>query len=133
MRTVFADSFYFFALNNDRDSRHTHAVEFVRSYTGRMLTTVWVLMELGDGFCRPANRQSFLLTLDALRLDKNVTIVTWSDELFDAGVKLYADRPDKDWSLTDCISFVVMQRNGLTEALTGDRHFEQAGFIALLK
>ena len=49
------------------------------------------------------------------------------------GVALYAERPDKDWSLTDCISFVVMRKMDITEALTGDRHFEQAGFTALLK
>jgi predicted nucleic acid-binding protein len=44
----------------------------------------------------------------------------------------YESRPDKAWSLTDCISFVVMNQHGLTEALTGDHHFEQAGFTALL-
>jgi predicted nucleic acid-binding protein len=48
-------------------------------------------------------------------------------------VELYAERPDKDWSLTDCISFVVMRHQGVTQALTGDHHFEQAGFTALLK
>jgi predicted nucleic acid-binding protein len=90
-------------------------------------------MQLGDGFCGTENRQSFLLTLDSLRRSKKVTIASWSNELFDAGVDLYANRPDKEWSLTDCISFVVMERNGLTEALTGDHHFEQGGFVALLK
>jgi hypothetical protein len=49
------------------------------------------------------------------------------------GVQLYAQRPDKEWSLTDCISFVVMTQEGIFDALTGDRHFEQAGFVALLK
>jgi len=48
-------------------------------------------------------------------------------------VELYAERPDKGWSLTDCISFVVMRQQGITQALTGDHHFEQAGFTALLK
>ena len=51
----------------------------------------------------------------------------------DAGLALYANRTDKDWSLTDCISFVVMNERGITDALTGDHHFEQAGFAALLK
>jgi uncharacterized protein len=54
-------------------------------------------------------------------------------ELFDQGVELYAARTDKQWSLTDCISFVVMRQYRVTEALTGDRHFEQAGFTAMLK
>lgn len=49
------------------------------------------------------------------------------------GVDLFEQRPDKEWSLVDCISFGVMQDEKLTEALTGDRHFEQAGFVALLK
>ncbi|MEX0702442.1 MAG: hypothetical protein WD069_10140 [Planctomycetales bacterium] len=53
--------------------------------------------------------------------------------LFDAGISLYESRADKHWSLTDCISFVVMQQHGLVDALTGDHHFEQAGFNALLK
>jgi hypothetical protein len=56
-----------------------------------------------------------------------------SRELFDSGWALYQDRPDKDWSLTDCISFVAMRERGIIEALTGDHHFEQAGFRALLK
>jgi uncharacterized protein len=57
--------------------------------------------------------------------------VQTSDELFEEGFSLYSARSDKDWSLTDCISFVVMQRRNIREALTADRHFEQAGFVAL--
>ena len=133
MTTVFADSFYFFALVNDRDPAHQRALAFLQSYKGRMLTTGWVLTELGDGLASPANRTSFLTTLNLLRTEPNVTLVGCSDQLLDAGVDLYRERPDKSWSLTDCISFVVMQREGITEALTGDKHFEQAGFVALLK
>lgn len=55
-----------------------------------------------------------------------------SRALLEEGISLYAARPDKDWSVTDCISFVVMRDEGMTHALTGDRHFEQAGFKALL-
>ena len=60
-------------------------------------------------------------------------IVSPSLDLFEQGVELFAHRPDKQWSLTDCISFVVMQDRGLTEALTANHHFEQAGFVAMLK
>jgi len=56
-----------------------------------------------------------------------------SQELFERGLNLYRQRPDKDWSLTDCISFVVMREHGVTKALTADRHFEQAGFAILLR
>jgi predicted nucleic acid-binding protein len=67
-----------------------------------------------------------------LRHDPKVMILPSDNQLFQKGVHLYASRPDKEWSLTDCISFVVMTQQRLTEALTGDRHFEQAGFRALL-
>ena len=67
-----------------------------------------------------------------LRANPNITITAASAELFERGCRLYADRPDKDWSLTDCISFVVMEEKAITEALTADHHFEQAGFNALL-
>ncbi len=134
MRTVFADTFYFFALGSDRDSAHAKAMAFSQSFTGRLVTTGWVLTELADGWSRPLSwRVEFEPFLQELRANPNVKILPFSDELFDAGIELYADRPDKEWSLTDCISFVVMQREGIAEALTGDHHFEQAGFIALLK
>jgi predicted nucleic acid-binding protein len=65
--------------------------------------------------------------------DPRIQIEPCSDALFSAGLELYRRRADKSWSLTDCMSFVVMWREGITEALTGDHHFEQAGFVALLK
>lgn len=133
MRTVFADSFYFFALLNDRDPAHERATAFGQSYFDRVITTHWVLTELADGLSRPATRFVFMATLDELRADPRITIVGCNDELFNAGVSLFGQRPDKYWSLTDCVSFIVMQREGITEALTGDKHFEQAGFVALLK
>ena len=68
-----------------------------------------------------------------LRNDSLVTIVPADKRLYDSGIALYRDRPDKAWSLTDCISFVVMKERGISEALTGDHHFEQAGFVPLLK
>ena len=70
--------------------------------------------------------------IDQLRVSSNVRMVTLSDELVRRGLDLYRSRRDMEWSLTDCISFVVMAAEGLAEALTGDRHFEQAGFTALL-
>jgi predicted nucleic acid-binding protein len=60
-------------------------------------------------------------------------IVPPETKLFDQGIEFYQCRPDKAWSLTDCLSFVVMTDLGISEALTGDHHFEQAGFRALLK
>ena len=70
---------------------------------------------------------------DRLLSDPSVTVIPASEGLFNRGRELFRSRPDKDWSLTDCISFVIMQDHGLRDALTGDHHFEQAGFVALLR
>jgi predicted nucleic acid-binding protein len=132
MRTVFADTYYFLALLNKTDQGHVRAVKFTEEYTGRMATTGWVLTELGDALAAsPAGRARFLQTLEKLAANPNMTVYPCTDTLFREGVTLYAQRPDKEWSLT--ISFVVMQKDGIREAVTGDRHFEQAGFTALLK
>jgi len=133
MKKVFADAFYFFALANLKDAAHAKAVAFLNTYAGLLVTSVWVLMETADGLAAPANRDSFLFTLKSLTTNPNVLIVPCDARLFADGVDLYRRRPDKEWSLTDCISFVIVQRDGIMEALTGDHHLEQAGFIALLK
>jgi predicted nucleic acid-binding protein len=134
MRVVFADTYYFLALLSPADAGHARAVAFTRTFVGRIITTGWVLTELADGLAStPRGRAEFLSTRDDLRADPDARIVACEDGLMEEGIRLYAQRPDKAWSLTDCISFVVLQREGLREALTADHHFEQAGFVALLK
>jgi predicted nucleic acid-binding protein len=98
-----------------------------------LVTTHYVLTEVADALAHHALRPQFLKLLTYLEGWPDVLIVPGSDELYRAGIDLYRQRPDKDWSLTDCISFVVMQRQGIAEALTADHHFEQAGFVVLLK
>jgi len=133
MSTVFADTFYFLALLSADDAAHDRAVEMSGRLRSRIITTDWILMEIGDALCQPQMRTHFPALLDQLRADPDVVIVEANRGLFDQGVSLYGDRADKSWSLTDCISFIVMRDWNLTEALTADRHFEQAGFVALLK
>jgi predicted nucleic acid-binding protein len=133
MMQVFTDTFYFLALLNPRDTAHARAAAFSSTFSGLVTTTAWVLTEVADALADPRRRPAFLQTLAQLRADPQVRIIAPDLALFDDGVALYAARMDKEWSLTDCISFVVMQRGGISEALTGDRYFEQAGFIALLK
>lgn len=70
--------------------------------------------------------------LQSLEADPNVTIVPLSEDLYAQAFHLYRERPDKEWGLTDCISFIAMRARKITEALTTDEHFQQAGFIALL-
>jgi hypothetical protein len=129
----FADTAWYLALLLDRDAWHARATELSRELVGRVVTTTWVLTEVADALSDRHLRQCFVRFLDMLRADPACTIVPASQELFDSGVDLFARRPDKDWSLTDCISFAVMRQRGLTDALTADQHFEQAGFTALLK
>ena len=77
--------------------------------------------------------QYFETVIENLRSAEEIEVVPATADLFDRGFQYFTGRPDKDWSLTDCISFVVMHESGITEALTADHHFEQAGFVALLK
>ncbi len=133
MKAIFGDSFYFLALLRWEDSAHARAIAASQNRSERLITTAWILTEVGDALAVPAMREGFPRLRAALRADPACTIVPPTQDLFDAGVELYVQRPDKAWSLTDCISFVVMREHGMNEALTGDRHFEQAGFIALLK
>ena len=79
------------------------------------------------------NRSQVNDFLNALKNDPEVEIILPSRELFEMGLELYSKYGDKGWTLTDCISFVAMKEEGLSEALTGDLHFEEAGFKALLK
>ena len=128
----FADTFYFLALLNQHDSAHSAAL--IKSQgPGRILTTEWVLAEVADAMSHRTKRRAFLELFSLLSREPDVVIVPASSELFQMGIELYSSRLDKDWSLTDCISFVVMKDRGITEALTGDHHFEQAGFVALLR
>ncbi len=71
--------------------------------------------------------------IDGLRADPSIRIIPARRSVLESGWELYQKRIDKEWSLTDCISFLVMQKLRLADALTGDRHFEQAGFRMLLK
>jgi predicted nucleic acid-binding protein len=129
----FADTAYFLALLNPQDGWHEPALRLSRRREGPLLTTVWVLLEVGDALATGPNRQLFSRWLDSLLASAHLEIVPATNDWFFRGLALYRGRPDKEWSVTDCISFVVMGERSLTEALTSDHHFEQAGFTALLK
>jgi len=133
MKPVFVDSFYFVACLNREDQHHEKALVYARQPMGRMITTRWVLMEVADALAASACRNKVAAFIAALEADANATIAEASPSLFRRGLELYDKRPDKEWTLTDCISFTVMEDEGINDALTGDHHFEQAGFRALLK
>ncbi len=133
MRQVFADTFYYLALMNQDDAAHAKAVAASGSLDCPTLTTAWVLTEVGDAFAAPPQRRVFLNLLEDLESDPTCTVLPASESLFQSGVALYRRRPDKEWSLTDRVSFAAMREHGITEVLTEDHHFEQAGFTVLLK
>lgn len=133
MKPRFADTFYYLAMVNPRDQAHRLVMERAGSLLGPVVTTAWVLTEVGDALAAPAFRLVFRDLMEELWTDEETEIVSASDALFRRGVEFIARRLDKAWSLTDCLSFVVMRDRGLVEALTGDHHFEQAGFRALLR
>ena len=132
MRTVFVDTSFYIALAAPDDALHAAAVRFGAGYGDRLVTTEYVLLEVGNFLSRVGDRSTFVDLIDDVRADPKTVVVPAQTTLFERGLRLYRARLDKEWSLTDCISFVVMREHRLTEALTGDSHFFQVGFRVLL-
>jgi predicted nucleic acid-binding protein len=132
MKEVFADSHYFIALLNRRDQYHGAALAASQRQGMRVVSTHWVLVELADAMCNPSIRRDTDRFIRSFMVSPDVDVVMDLDPWFRMGLDLDGDRSDKAWSLTDCISFVVMEARGIREALTGDHDFVQAGFIPLL-
>ena len=132
MTAVFADTAFFLALINSRDQYHLAALRLQATLTAPLVTTAWVVVEFANAIAGNRVRKDFAIFLARLRAEADAVIIAPDARLFDQGCELYAARIDQTWSLTDCISFVVMKERSLSDALTADRHFEQAGFRALL-
>ena len=133
MKPVFADTAFYAASLMPRDAFHARAVEASRQNRATIITTEFVIVELLNFFAGTNGRATATRFVQSLRTDPDTIIVAASNQLIERGFDLFAKRPDKEWSLTDCISFVVMEEQGVTEALTSDADFEQAGFKVLLK
>lgn len=133
MTPCFADTYFFIALLFENDDAHATALRWAANPPERLYTSTWVLTEVADALALPGRRERFWPFLQFLQSNPSVTIVPAEQTLFDRGVSFYSQRPDKAWSLTDCISFVIMHDHNLRDALTGDHHFEQAGFNVLMK
>ena len=134
--TVFLDSAFAIALSSPADQFHAAAValaERLGASGARLVTTPAVLLEIGNALSKLQHRRAAAQLLAALCADPTVEVVPLSDQLFDLAVKLFSSRLDKEWGLTDCLSFVVMKERGIHQALTTDEHFQQAGFKVLLR
>ncbi len=133
--TVFVDTAAWIALVNKRDSLHERAQAIMSELAGHkahLVTTEFVLIEVADALCSSQLRALTLAFVASARQRSDLTILPLSDESLQAGWQLFSQRPDKDWGLTDCISFAAMMRENLTRAFTSDAHFAQAGFEKLL-
>lgn len=115
-----------------RDEHHAASIAASRLPRELIYTSEFVLLELGAAFSKPEDRADYLLIDQMVRNRCDVLLIPASSELLQRGRELVAPRPDKAWSLTECTSFIIMQEHGLSDALTKDRHFTQAGFRALL-
>jgi len=133
MKPVFADTSYYVAFLSGADEWHDRAIEWSEKLLGRHVVTEYVLVELGSALSNVQDRHLFVPFVRHLLADAETLFVPASNTLLHSGLDLFARRPDKDWSLVDCISFLVMKQRRVTDALTTDRHFEQAGFKALLR
>jgi uncharacterized protein len=133
MKAVFADTSFYLAVLNPRDVAHANAVQVGDRIERPVLLSDFILLELGNALSSVQQRVLFSKLVLHLRSHPNVRIIPASSNLLERGFQLFSRRADKAWSLTDCISFVIMQEEGLTDALTTDHHFEQAGFTVLLQ
>ncbi len=134
MKVVFVDTGYWEAMLNPKDRLHPKAKE-VSAALGkvRLVTTEMVLDELLAALSKVPVRPIAIIGVQAIRSNPNVEVIPQTSLQFAAGFDLYRTMTDKEWSLTDCVSFSVMRERGLIEALAYDQHFVQAGFVALLR
>jgi predicted nucleic acid-binding protein len=121
---------------NPLDDLHATATRVTQSiHPAHIVTSEMVLVELLNGLSTQgaALRGVAARTVTAITHDPNTTVIPQTRDLFRRAVQLFGDRPDKGWSLTDCASFLIMQDQGISDALAHDQDFEQAGFCALLR
>jgi predicted nucleic acid-binding protein len=133
MTDVFADSFFFLAAVNTQDYFHARAIDFSSRFDGDIFTTEWVLVETANALAGIRSRAAYAALEDAIRNDRRIHVIPSSDDLLQRAVELFVRCADKEWSLTDCTSFIVMKDQRLVGALTADTKFEEAGFTAILK
>jgi len=133
MNEVFMDTSFLLALASPRDVLHRRAVMWRYVLTGPLVTTEFILLELTDGLAGRKLNPTAVSIIEGLRKGPDTEIIAAESLWIARGFELYRQRADKMWSLTDCISFEIMKDRGITDALTHDHHFEQAGFRALLR
>jgi len=136
MTEVFLDTSFAIALSSETDQNHVLAVKLANQIEAdktRLVTTQAILLEIGNSLSKQKYRAAAIQLLDSLETDPSVEVVLLINSLYRSAFNLFKQREEKEWGLVDCISFIVMQDRGITDALTTDAHFQQAGFRALLR
>jgi predicted nucleic acid-binding protein len=136
MKTVFADTGYWIALLDPQDTLHQKAIDLsIALAKGRICTSEVVFTEVLKHIAKRGSylKQAAIALTQCVQENPAVEIVCQTSDLFQQAFLLYKQRPDQAWSHTDCASFCIMQQQNILEALAYDKHFEQAGFVALLR
>lgn len=132
MIRYFGDTSCFIGLIVEEDHAHQIATEATKQLNGDVLTTEWVLLEMGNYFGGSKYRSAFSQFASSIKNGRSVQVLKGDTTDFNEGLELYRRRVDNQWSLTDCISMTISTRYQIQDELTTDRHFTQAGFNALL-
>lgn len=136
MTEVFLDTSFAIALSSVTDQNHLRAVKLANQIETNkifLVTTQAILLEIGNALSKTRYRAAAVQLLESLETDPSVEVVLLTNNLYKLAFNLFKQREDKEWGLVDCISFIVMQERGITDVLTADIHFQQAGFRALLR
>lgn len=135
-QTVFVDTSAWLALINEADMDHVKAKtirdKLLRSKK-RFFVTNYIIVEIANSLCKTRWRSYAVKLINSIHETESIEVVELDKEISEEAWNMYSTRTDKEWSLTDCASFVVMKRYGIQDAFTNDHHFEQAGFDVLLK
>jgi predicted nucleic acid-binding protein len=130
---IFVDTGYFIAILNPRDQLHARAVAWSLALHERLLVSEYVVWETINYFSMPIDRPKVHAWVDHIRSEAGCEWIDAAPVLLNAALDMHRRRPDKQWSLTDCASFVIMRERSISAALAWDQHFEQAGYQALLR
>lgn len=136
MNEIFLDTSFAIAVVSKKDQLYQKAnvwLDKIEASNISVITTQAILLEIGNALFKSAFRQVGIGLLKHYENDPNTKIISLTNEIYNKAFELFSDRQDKEWGLIDCVSFVVMQEQEITEALTADEHFIQAGFRALLR
>ena len=133
---AFMDTAFLIALIDRSDKYHNIAVECYRKLIQEnwsVVVTEAILIEMGNGLSELKWRQTAWQWITGIQKSKSIfEVVPVTTEIVRKAIELYGSRLDKEWGLTDCISFIIMKERSLNFALTVDHHFEQAGFAIFM-